>query len=105
MARRARPVLDPGPQRVTDRFSQPVQAGPGGLGAEHRVEALLGPAKSTLGSTADLPGDRLYQPGQVGGGRDGEQRDAGLADDVHRGHGGPPLLSGEGGDPVPRRGT
>ena len=48
-----------------------------------------------VGAAADLPDDRLDQPGQVGVGRDGDQRDVRPPGDVHRGHRGLPLLGGE----------
>jgi len=45
------------------------------LGAEHRGQALPGPAEDLLGAAADLRGDRLDKAGEVGIGGDGDQRD------------------------------
>ena len=89
--------LDDRAERAAGRAAQFVEAGPGCLGGEHRVQPFLRTPEGTVGTTADLPGDRLHQPGQLGGGRDGDQGDVGPAGDIHRGDGGLPLLGGKGG--------
>ena len=55
----------PSAERVAHRQPQAVQVGAGLGRPEHRGQALLGPGQGLLGAAADLPHDRLDQPGQL----------------------------------------
>src|SRR6185437_15376330 len=77
IAPRERTELDRGPQRLADRGAQFVEVGAVLLGAEHRIQPLLGPAERPLGAATDLPHDRVHELGQVGLHRDGDERDIG----------------------------
>ncbi len=51
-----RAEFDEGAERHADRGAQIVEASPGGLGGEHRVQPFLRPAQSALGARRRSPG-------------------------------------------------